>query len=73
MISALLRAIRDRPRGTMPGRSQEEDSPAFVRGLALGAFVGAAIAGSTVWRRFRERSRDARNGPDSATEAAATE
>jgi hypothetical protein len=29
---------------------------AFARGLALGALVGAAIAGSTIWNRFlRER------------------
>ena len=26
----------------------------FQRGLALGAFVGAAIAGSTLWSRLRE-------------------
>jgi hypothetical protein len=25
----------------------------FHRGLALGAFVGAAIAGSTIWSRVR--------------------
>jgi hypothetical protein len=25
----------------------------FNRGLALGAMVGAAIAGSTIWSRFR--------------------
>ena len=29
----------------------------FHRGLARGAFVGAAIAGSTIWSRFRERER----------------
>jgi hypothetical protein len=27
---------------------------AFARGLALGALVGAAIAGSSIWRRRRE-------------------
>jgi hypothetical protein len=26
----------------------------FHRGLALGTLVGAAIAGSTIWARFRE-------------------
>ncbi len=32
----------------------------FQRGLALGAMVGAAIAGSTLWTRIREaRERDA--------------
>lgn len=29
----------------------------FHRGLALGAFVGAAIAGSTIWSRIREARR----------------
>lgn len=28
--------------------------PSFHRGLALGALVGAAIAGSTLWTRLRE-------------------
>jgi hypothetical protein len=28
----------------------------FVRGLALGALVGAAIAGSTIWQRRHGRS-----------------
>jgi hypothetical protein len=38
----------------------------FHRGLALGALVGSAIAGSTVWARIRERRRPtAPNGPDS--------
>ena len=31
----------------------------FHRGLALGALVGAAIAGSTIWNRVRgDRSRE---------------
>jgi hypothetical protein len=29
----------------------------FHRGLALGAFVGSAIAGSTIWARIREARR----------------
>jgi hypothetical protein len=29
----------------------------FVRGLALGALVGAAIAGSTIWQRRRASGR----------------
>ncbi len=40
-------------------RSREVTDPrilAFARGLALGALVGAAIAGSTIWnRRHRHR------------------
>lgn len=30
----------------------------FHRGLALGALVGAAIAGSTIWSRIRSERRD---------------
>ncbi|MEO7664020.1 MAG: hypothetical protein ABIV26_02770 [Candidatus Limnocylindrales bacterium] len=29
----------------------------FMRGLVIGAMVGAAIAGSTIWERRRARSR----------------
>lgn len=37
------------------------DGVSFHRGLALGALVGAAIAGSTLWARVREaRERDAK-------------
>jgi hypothetical protein len=41
----------------------------FNRGLALGAFVGAAIAGSTLWSRLRaarearERGKNAPTAP----------
>jgi hypothetical protein len=43
----------------------------FVRGLALGALVGAAIAGSTIWQRRHARSSvDARRAaPGSSTAA----
>jgi hypothetical protein len=35
----------------------------FHRGLALGAMVGAAIAGSTLWSRLRQsRKETLRNG-----------
>jgi len=44
-------------------RPSPEDRPPFLEGLALGAMVGAAIAGSTLWARFRERR--ARVGSDS--------
>ena len=33
----------------------------FVRGLALGALVGAAIAGSTIWQRRHALSMKARS------------
>jgi hypothetical protein len=35
--------------------SSNEDRPPFLRGLTLGALVGAAIAGSTLWNRWRAR------------------
>lgn len=31
-----------------------EERPAFVEGLLIGAMVGAAIAGSTLWSRLRQ-------------------
>jgi len=48
-IEALIRAIA--------GRGQDDDQRAttFARGLALGALVGAAIAGSTIWQRRHGR------------------
>jgi hypothetical protein len=43
----------------------------FNRGLALGAMVGAAIAGSTIWSRIRQKGRANQpgqpQGPDSST------
>jgi hypothetical protein len=35
----------------------------FVGGLALGAMIGAAIAGSTLWSRLRGRERNAAGPP----------
>jgi hypothetical protein len=35
--------------------SANEDRPSFLRGLTLGALVGAAIAGSTLWNRWQRR------------------
>lgn len=48
-LDAIIRAIA--------GRSDETDQRAstFARGLALGALVGAAIAGSTLWQRRQAR------------------
>ena len=43
----------------------------FLRGLSLGALVGAAIAGSAIWRRLREgRKDDDRSATQSVEEAA---
>jgi hypothetical protein len=40
-----------------PDRSEpDDDTPrmaVFLRGLTIGALVGAAIAGSTIWSRIR--------------------
>ena len=73
MIAALRRAMRGRPAGASPTRDPDDDSPAFVSGLALGALVGAAIAGSTLWRRFHAGSGDAPDVPDAGTETSATD
>jgi len=35
--------------------SASEDRPSFLQGLTLGALVGAAIAGSTLWNRWQRR------------------
>jgi hypothetical protein len=34
----------------------EDDRSRFLEGIILGAFVGAAIGGSTLWNRVRQRS-----------------
>lgn len=50
----------DRRRGVPEDDEQDPPgfslSPGFVRGLTLGALVGAAIAGSAIWDRLRRRS-----------------
>ena len=38
---------------------RDERASTFARGLALGALVGAAIAGSTIWQRRLARQRAA--------------
>jgi hypothetical protein len=50
-LEALVRAIAG-------GSGDDDDQRAttFARGLALGALVGAAIAGSTIWQRRHLRS-----------------
>ena len=46
----------------------------FRRGLSLGAMVGAAIAGSTLWSRFRNgREHPAGSEPGSADDPGAGE
>jgi hypothetical protein len=69
-LEALVRAIAG-------GAHDDDDQRAttFARGLALGALVGAAIAGSTVWQRRHARSArpthsEVQPAADSATMAA---
>jgi len=42
------------------GTRDDDPLAVFVRGATVGAFVGAVIAGSTIWRRVR---RPAVSGP----------
>jgi hypothetical protein len=46
--------------------SANEDRPSFLQGLTLGALVGAAIAGSTLWSRWKRRKDRAEPGRRSA-------
>jgi hypothetical protein len=48
VILWLIRRFIDR-RG--PGHDPDPRLLAFARGLAIGALFGAAIAGSSIWRR----------------------
>jgi hypothetical protein len=50
-LETLVRAVA--------GRRDDDDPRAstFARGLALGALVGAAIAGSTIWQRRHTAAR----------------
>jgi hypothetical protein len=56
VVESLIRAVAG---GS--GEDREERASTFARGLALGALVGAAIAGSTIWQRkmAREHARAA--------------
>ena len=47
-LDAVFRAIG--------GPGNDERASTFARGLALGALVGAAIAGSTIWQRRHVRA-----------------
>lgn len=52
-MSGPLRAPSDRPRVV---RVLEDER--FLRGIGIGALIGAAIAGSTIWARIRGRRGD---------------
>jgi hypothetical protein len=47
-LEAIVRAIAG-------GGDDDQRATTFARGLALGALVGAAIAGSTIWQRRHTR------------------
>jgi hypothetical protein len=47
-LELVVRAIGD--------PATDERASTFARGLALGALVGAAIAGSTIWQRRHARA-----------------
>jgi hypothetical protein len=46
---------------------QDDDRSSFVRGMTIGAIIGAIVAGSSLWSR---RRRGGRQEPDSGSEAA---
>jgi hypothetical protein len=48
-IEAIVRAVGG------PSVEVDERASTFARGLALGALVGAAIAGSAIWQRRANR------------------
>jgi hypothetical protein len=58
-VTSALRKADDLRRGRLAlGQSRADDSSSgFLRGVALGALVGAAIAGSTIWERRKARKR----------------
>ena len=41
---------------SMGGDPSQPQMSTFMRGLVVGAFVGAAVAGSTIWRRRRDQA-----------------
>ena len=58
-----LAAIRD----LVTGEDEGHTSSSFVRGLTLGALIGAAIAGSAIWQRRSRRPAPADELPGEAT------
>jgi hypothetical protein len=61
--------------GTLDRPEPDDDTPrmaVFLRGLTIGALVGAAIAGSALWERARRRGGNLRAEPVPAPDASAT-
>ena len=68
-VDALIRSLV----GGSGEADRDQRASTFARGLALGALVGAAIAGSTIWQRRqagREAAREPANSPDGASDDA---
>ena len=66
-LEAIVRAIAG-------GAHDDDDLRAttFARGLAFGALVGAAIAGSTIWQRRHARFESARRSEAATLDAGAS-
>jgi hypothetical protein len=47
-------------REALTGEAGPPSAAAFMRGLTLGALLGAAIAGSAIWQRRERARRDGR-------------
>jgi hypothetical protein len=58
-LEALIRAVA----GGAGEEDREQRASTFARGLALGALVGAAIAGSTIWQRRLAKGRESHETP----------
>ena len=58
-VTTALRKADDLRRGRLPLGDSKADAAnsGFLRGVALGALVGAAIAGSTIWERRKAKDR----------------
>jgi hypothetical protein len=41
----------------MSGRDDDRSTASFLRGLTIGAIIGAIVAGSSLWSRRRRRRR----------------
>jgi hypothetical protein len=50
-LETLIRAVA----GGADEEERDRRASTFARGLAIGALVGAAIAGSTIWQRRQTR------------------
>ena len=53
------RARRDRTAAAALARTSDDEAEGlarFLRGMTIGALVGAAIAGSAIWQRTRGRT-----------------